>query len=294
MKNFRKLYLFAVAFGIVCFMASCGNEAQDKAEVTVEDSLKNENAIKEGKLNTQEQALQDFVNAFNEIQTNLNEIKAKEKIVNSNASSGDVKSKEDQIKEDIQSIYELMAQNKAKLNALNNSLNKKLKNASKRIEGLEQLIANLEAQVNEKDGQINSLKNHVEQLNIELSNLNLNYEELAQEAEVKTEKLNTAFYAIGTMKELKEKGVVTKEGGFIGLGKTAQLKSDFNKDYFTKVDITQVSSIPIGAKKIKILTNHPGSSYKLIGEKEKPIEKIEINNAEDFWSSSKYLVIVLE
>ena len=45
-----------------------------------------------------------------------------------------------------------------------------------------------------------------------------------QEVEVKTEKLNTAFYAIGTAKELKEKGVTTKEGGFIGLGKSTKVK----------------------------------------------------------------------
>jgi chromosome segregation ATPase len=123
-----------------------------------------------------------------------------------------------------------MGKNKARIN----SLNKKLKNANTKISGLEQMLANLEAQLTEKDLEITDLKNTIEQLHIELSNLNMNYEELAQETEVKTEKLNTAYYAIGTSKELKEKGVITKEGGFIGIGKSTSLKSDFNKGLLYK------------------------------------------------------------
>ena len=286
MKTLKLLSLF-IALTSTLFIGSCGGGGKD--ENPLADSLMNENSAKDGKINSQEAAIQEFVNAFNEIQSNLKEIKEKEKIVTNNSKSGDVKSKEEEIKSDIQAIYDLMNKNKTRMN----SLNKKLKNANKKIQGLEQMIATLEAQLNEKDIQINDLKGQVEQLNIELSNLNLNYEEVAEEVEVKTEKLNTAFYAIGTMKELKEKGVVTKEGGFIGLGKTTQLKSDFNKDYFTKVDITQNTIIPIAAKKAKLLTNHPSSSYKLVGDAKK-VEKIEITNAEDFWSASKYLVIVIE
>ncbi len=286
MKTLKLLSLAFILTGSL-FFASCGNSG--KEENPLADSLMNVNSAKDGKISSQEAAIQEFVNAFNEIQSNLKEIKEKEKIVSGNSKAGDVKSKEEEIKNDIQAIYDLMGKNKARMN----SLNKKLKNANKKIQGLEQMIATLEAQLNEKDVQINDLKGQIENLNIELSNLNLNYTEVAEEVEVKTVKLNTAFYAIGTMKELKEKGVVTKEGGFIGLGKTAQLKSDFNKDYFTKIDITQNTSIPIGAKKAKLLTTHPGSSYKLIGDTKKT-EKIDITNAEDFWSASKYLVIVIE
>ena len=286
MKKIKLLSLLLL-FSSSLFFTSCGNG--EKEENPLADSLMNENNAKAGKINSQEAAIQEFVNAFNEIQTNLNEIKEKEKIVINNSKSGDVKNKEDDIKNDIQAIYDLMNKNKTRIA----SLGKKLKNANKKIEGLEQMIATLEAQLNEKDAQINTLKGQVEQLNIELSNLNLNYQEVEEEVEVKTVKLNTAYYAIGTLKELKEKGVVTKEGGFIGLGKTAQLKSDFNKDYFTKVDITQNSTIPLGTKKAKLLTTHPSASYKLVGN-EKKVEKLEILNAEDFWSASKYLVIVIE
>jgi DNA repair exonuclease SbcCD ATPase subunit len=292
MKKYN-LFLVLVTSVILSIFTSCsgGNEEENP----LADSLSGVNNELNGQLTEKEKAIQQFVNTFNDIQANLNEIKEKEKIIVTSTKLGDVKSKEEQIKEDIQAIYELMGKNKSKIN----SLNKKLKTAKSKITGLEQLIANLEAQLNEKDLQITDLKNQIEQLNIELSNLNLNYEDLAlkynevsEEVDVKTTKLNTAYYVVGTSKELKENGVITKEGGFIGLGKSAQLKQDFNKDYFTKVDITNFSKLSIASKKAKIITTHPSSSYKLNGEK--TIESLEINNSEDFWSTSKYLVIVVE
>ncbi|MGZ3903428.1 MAG: Cbp1 family collagen-binding glycoprotein adhesin [Bacteroidia bacterium] len=287
MKKIMK-FLAVILMAFAAFATvSCGGSKEKEAN-PLADSLAGDNANLKGELTEKEQALQDFVNGFNEIQANLDEIKAKEKIVTGNTQTGDVKSKEEQIKSDIQAIYDLMSKNKSRIA----SLNKKLKNANTKIAGLEQMIANLEAQLNEKDAQITDLKNKVEQLNIELSNLTVNYENVTQESAVKTEKLNTAFYVIGTGKELKQKGVTEKEGGFIGLGKTTELKKDFNKDYFTKIDASQTTVIPIGAKKVKIITTHPSSSYKLVGEK--PVEKLEITNAEDFWGASKYLVIVIE
>jgi DNA repair exonuclease SbcCD ATPase subunit len=286
MKNLKFLAVALVMSIVSINFTSCGSG--EKEPNPLADSLGNVNNELSGKLTEKEAALQEFVTTFNEIQANLNEIKEKEKIVTSSTKGGDVKNKEEQIKEDIQAIYDLMGKNKSRIN----SLSKKLKASNSKIKGLEEMIANLEAQIADKDTQISELKAQVEALNIELSNINMNYEEVEQEVEVKTEKLNTAYYAFGTAKELKEKGITTKEGGFIGLGKSTKVKDDFNKEYFTKIDITQVNSINIGAKKAKILSSHPSSSYKLVGEKS--VEKIEILNAEDFWGASKYLVIVIE
>lgn len=274
-----------LTFANINFTSCGGNE---KEENLLADSLQMVNGSLSGKLSEKEAALQEFISTFNEIQENLNTIKEKEKIVTKSSTSGDVKSKEDQIKEDIQAIYDLMSKNKSRIG----SLNKKLKNSKLKIEGLEKMIENLENTINLKDTEIAELKEKIESLNIELSNLSTNYQEVEAEVEVKTEELNTAFYAIGTAKELKEKNVITKAGGIIGIGKTTTVKSDFNKDYFTKINIEKTSSINIGAKKVKILSVHPSNSYKIVGEK--PIEKLEITNAKEFWSASKYLVIVIE
>lgn len=294
MKNLRTFALsLIVLFSAVTFNA-CKNGDEKEAN-PLADSLLGVNGNLEGKLYEKEAALTEFISSFNEIQENLNAIKEKEKIVTQASSSGDVKNKQDQIKEDIQSIYDLMNKNKNRIG----SLTSKLKESKLKVEGLEKMIENLQNSLNLKDEEINDLKNKIEGLHIELSTLNTNYKaseaENAQKAETikkKTEALNTAYYAVGTSKELKEKKVISKAGGFIGIGKTTTISEDFNKEYFTKINIEQTTSISLSAKKVKILTNHPKNSYKLVGEK--PIEKLEITNPQDFWSTSKYLVIIIE
>ena len=283
-----KHFAFFVIIILTNFLLSNCSKGSDESENSIKDSIENVNGSLNGKLNEKDAAIQELVSSFNEIQENLNAIKEKEKIISKVTSDGDVKSKEDQIKEDIQSIYDLMAKNKDRIG----SLSKKLKNSKLKIEGLEKMIENMQATLSLKDSEIEELKTKIEGLNVELSSLTTNYKAVENESNQKTEIINTAFYAIGTSKELKEKNVITKEGGIIGLGKTTKLSSDFNKEYFTKINIEKTTSINLGAKKIKILTTHPSNSYKLIGEK--PIEKLEITNTKEFWSASKYLVIILD
>ncbi len=287
MKKIKLVPFFVIIILTNFLLSNCG-KGSDDSENSIKDSVENVSGNLNGKLNEKDAAIQELVSSFNEIQENLNSIKEKEKIISKVTSDGDVKSKEDQIKEDIQSIYDLMAKNKDRIG----SLSKKLKNSKLQIDGLEKMIDNMQATLNLKDSEIEELKTKIEGLNVELSNLTTNYKAVENESNQKTEIINTAFYAIGTSKELKEKNVITKEGGIIGLGKTTKLSSDFNKDYFTKINIEKTTSINLGAKKIKILTTHPSNSYKLIGEK--PIEKLEITNTKEFWSASKYLVIILD
>ncbi len=104
--------------------------------------------------------------------------------------------------------------------------------------------------------------------------------------------INTVYYAIGTMKELKSNGIITKEGGFIGIGRTANVKQDFNVSYFTEANLTQLKAIPLNAKFAKLLTSHPSDSYKISGNKK--VDSLYINNASSFWSESKYLVIIVK
>lgn len=279
----------ALALLFVCSLSfnNCKNE-EDKGN-PLADSLKNVNNEMSSQLNEKSAALQEFIESFNEIQENLNSIKEKEKVVSSMASNkGDVKNKGNQIKEDIQAIYDLMAKNKNRIG----SLSEKLKQSNLKLAGLEKMIDNLQQSLTLKDEEIGELKARMEGLNIELANLNTNYKVVESESAAKTEALNTAYYAIGTNKELKEKKVISKEGGFIGLGKSTKVSADFNKEYFTRINIESTQSINIGAKKARLLTNHPSNTYRFVGEK--PIERIDIINPKEFWAASKYLVIVTD
>ena len=281
----KLMYLIALlplAFG-------CGNSTQEGV-LSVEDSLKAVSGGQSVRIHDQDSSIQSFIRGFNEIQDNLDVIREKEKIVSSNSKDPEMrKTKQEQIVADIQSIYDVMNKNKQRLAAMK----AKFKDANKKNDELEKFITRLTNEIEAKDGQINDMKNELEKLNVEMSNLNLNYQEEVQASEVKTEKLNTGYYAFGTSKELIKNNVLTKDGGFIGIGKSQKMKEDFNKDYFTKVDISTIDVIPLGAKKAKLITSHPSGSYKIEGADGRA-EKLVITNAEDFWSASKYLVIVIE
>ena len=119
-----KLSIVAVAVvALGLFSNSCGSA--EKEGNPLADSLSNVNGELSGQLSEKEVALQEFVTSFNEIQDNLNAIKEKEKIVSSHNQSGDVKSKEETIKEDIQAIYDLISKNKSRIG----DLTAKLKNS---------------------------------------------------------------------------------------------------------------------------------------------------------------------
>jgi len=282
-----KKLIYLIAF--LPFVIACGG-GNNEGVLSAEDSLTAVSGGQSVRIEKQDSSIQSFIRGFNEIQDNLDEIKQKEKIVSEMSKDPESrKSKEQQIVDDIQSIYDIMNKNKQRLA----SMKSKLKNSDKRNDELEKFISRLTVEIEQKDAQINDLKGQLEKMNVELTNLNLNYEEATQESAVKTEKLNTAYYAFGTSKELIKNNVLTKEGGFIGMGKTAKMKSDFNKAYFTKVDASVFTEIVLSAKKAKLVTTHPAGSYKIDGAEGKA-EKLVITNAEDFWSASKYLVIVVE
>ncbi|MCX6220804.1 MAG: hypothetical protein NTZ69_07430 [Bacteroidia bacterium] len=242
--------------------------------------------------------LVEFVDAFNSIQSNLDSIKQKEKIIDKTAKGGfEVKGdRKEQIQSDINYIYSLLQKNRL----LVADLSAKLKKSGKHVAELELMIKNLNSQITEKDGQIANLKEELSKMNIKVENLNTQVTTLNTDVsnlsnenkdkqkviEEKTAELNTAYFIIGTVKELKEKNIIKKEG-FLGTAK--DVNSNIDKSLMTKVDITKVTSIPIMKKKATVISTHPASSYKIEGEKS--ADNLVILNQAEFWSLSKVLVI---
>lgn len=107
-----------------------------------------------------------------------------------------------------------------------------------------------------------------------------------------TASMRTAYYVVGNSKKLARMKVIDKHGGLLGLGKSSKLSPAFNPEHFTKVDYTQVLSIPIHSKKAKVITTHPSDSYQLVKNEKNQYTMLMIINPEKFWSASKFLVIV--
>jgi hypothetical protein len=289
----KKLLLMAAS---LVFLYACGGEEKPNPEL---EKLKAEKAALLQESNSKDSTINSFMESLNEIEDNLRSVKQTQGNISKTASSdaelqGDAK---DRINEDINYISDLMEENKNKLVALQ----AKLKKSNIKVSEFEKTIQRLTEQLLEKDKEIALLKEQLESMNIQITDLNTKVDNLKTESDGKTQvieqqkqKMNTAYYCVGTYKELRDNKVLNKEGGFLGLGKKKTLNSDFNRDYFTQIDITKVKSIPVNGKNAKLITNHPSSSYKLDVDSKKRAKSLTITDEEEFWKSSKYLVISID
>jgi uncharacterized coiled-coil protein SlyX len=284
-----KIWFLAMTL-VVAFSWSCR-----QGEV---ENLKGENSKLLTETLKKDSTINMLFQAFNEIEENLEVIKAKQNVISADAKGNPEMGQNirDRINDDITSINDLMDKNKRTIA----SLRKKLKAANLRMDEFERVIERLNKKVEEKDVEITGLKDQLVKMNFKVEELNARVDsvrtESAKKSEViesKTTELNTAWYAYGTSKELIGKGILEKSGGFLGIGKNKKLTSEIDKSYLTKVDITKLKEIPLNSKSAVLKTNHPGSSYTLVKEG-KIISKLEINDPAKFWEASKYLIIVVE
>lgn len=195
------------------------------------------------------------------------------------------------IKENMTFIQETLLENRRKIEELQNKLNSSSINSSKLKEAINKLTSQLES----KNHEIESLREQLAAKNVRIEELDSAVtvlkdenaavrhqkdvsEEIARNQDVQ---LNTAWYAFGTTKELKHEGILKK--GDV-------LKGDYNKNYFTKIDVRKVNVIPLESKSAELLTNHPAGSYTLLKDS-KGEYTLRITDVAKFWSVSKYLVI---
>jgi hypothetical protein len=240
-------------------------------------------------LNEKDSLLSSFIQSYSEIQLSLSSIRSSQKLIGANSSIEIRNTNKQSILENINKIDELMKKNKATILLL-----KEKTNSTGTENGIayENLIATLEKISIENDNEIPAIMNSIDSIGLELKQLNKKYDDALSEADQKNKLLNTAYYTAGNEKDLISKGVITKQGGFIGLGKTQKLSESFNKNNFVKVDISKLKSIKLSANKIKLVTTHPQNSYSIKQVENKCV--ISIINSAEFWSASKYMVALIE
>ena len=247
------------------------------------------------KITSRDSSIGEWVTTFGEVEKNIALIKEKEHIISTNSSTGELsRNNKQQILEDIKYINSLLELNKKKIASLNSQLIK----SGGTIKGLQNTITGLEASVKQSENEIADLKTtllnkkfEIEQLNTEKTELQGTIVEKDEKITTQTYEMNKAFVASGTFKELKAKGLLTKEGGFIGLGKTKTLAGSFADSSFKQIDITVMKSIPVNSKTAKLITEHPANSYQFIRDKDKKIISLDITDPAQFWKISKYAVV---
>jgi tRNA splicing endonuclease len=244
---------------------------------------------------TRDSTINSWLMTFDQIEKELNVIKQKEDLITFKSSDVEFsKERKEQILEDIKLINTLLENNKKRIS----QLSAQLKKSGGEITGLQNMIANLEASIVQREEEISGLKLALVEKDFEMGQLNNQMTELQVTVTQQTETINTqieemnkAYLAYGTYRDLRDKGIVTKEGGFLGLGKREALIEDSPDSLFTRVDITETRLIPVNSKDAKLITSHPSGSYEIIAEGENMIAGIEIKDPDEFWKISRYAVV---
>lgn len=244
-------------------------------------------------ISQKESEIDEIMSVVNQIEEGFRQINEAEHRV-SMARQAEGTDRATQIKENLEFIQQTMLQNREMIE----DLRAQMRRSTFKSEQLKRTVENLTEQLAEKDQQIASLMAELDAKNIQIAELdekvaglNANVSDLEKESNDKSQtissqdaKIHTAWFVFGTKSELKEQRILVD-------GEV--LQADFNKDYFTKIDIRKDKEIRLYSRSAKMLTSHPISSYTL----QRDINKqyvLTILDPQQFWATSKYLVILVK
>lgn len=244
--------------------------------------------------------INDFVSTFNEIDENLTFIHQRRNQLTLEASKEINSNRKSEILADIRLMDSMLVASSKHIE----DLEKKLKDSGVRMRSFENRIASLNQTITQNTAEMEELRRVVEEKDFQIAELSTRLDQYQTELDVKNEELynkemdiletnrqmNTAYYALGSYKELKEQGIVDRTGGLLGIGSTKTIQQNLQNEYFTPLDIREIKTIPIASKSAKIITEHPDDSYELIME-DGLISALVIEKPEEFWKISKYAVI---
>ena len=206
--------------------------------------------------------------------------------------------------ERIQQVITRLNESEAKLTQTENrAKNAKIRNArllaqiSTYKQTIEDLKTAAEQQRTEQEAVIADQRTQIATLAGQVDNLNFQTASLRDTVGHLTAYKNRVYYAVGTKDELIRDGVVTKEGSkFLIFGGTRlEPARKPNLDAFTLIDKSKMLSIPLPRtdKKYKIVSRQsPEYLAGDVTEKGEVRGAVEIASPEEFWSASKYLILV--
>ena len=283
----KKIVLSLSAF--VLMLSGCSQKTDNTKELAFmqqRDSLESIIQQKDNEIN-------DIMGTMNDIEAGFRAINEAEQRV-SVARQVEGASSTERIRENMQYIQQAMQQNRELINKLRNQLRQgtvrsdqlrvTVDNLTRQMEEKDAQVRQLQAELQAKDVQIGELTEKVEDLSVNVNTLREETTQKSQTISAQDKQLNTAWFVYGTKSELKEQHIIQD-------GKV--LQSNFNRDYFTKIDIRVDKEIRLYSRSAKLLTTHPASSYTLDQDAQKQYV-LRIQNPQLFWSTSKYLVVLVK
>jgi len=236
---------------------------------------------------------------FAEIESNMTFIKEKRSQMATLQTEGG-KNKKQLLVEDVKLMNTMLEESSKKIAELQEKLRKSglnVKSYEKRIQVLNETIETQNTEIAALKKEIEGKNASLAEFDTKVKTLNTNIQQQSDTINYKqkviidkTDKLNTAHFALGTFKKLKEEGILSREGAILGVGGGKAIQGNFDTKYFTDVDIRKTKTIPLNVKKAVVISEHPSSSYKLV-EENGQIAYLQIEDPAEFWRISKYAVI---
>ncbi|HMK39293.1 MAG TPA: hypothetical protein VK569_08135 [Bacteroidota bacterium] len=196
----------------------------------------------------------------------------------------------DRLIQNINEIGSSLQENRKKIAALQ----VRMKEFKGQIAGLNALVENLKASILEREQSITQLQAKVEGLQATMAEKTKLLEEKENTISGQQRTINTGFYVIGTRDELRKKGIITDEGGFLWglLGSTTIMSSGVDQSNFTPIDKTRDQVIKVDGRIEEILPRRNADLFAAT-QKEEKLSELSITSPGRFWQEN-YLVIVTD
>ena len=304
-KKNHKQYIFggiiAVALAVGAYVYGTSHQDRSFDQSTIEWG-ENIYAEIEGEVEERDALIEDMSLTFDKIDANLEVIREKEASLKGlQEGEESMGSQEDRIIRDIQAINELLAANRAELDRIS----RRLRKSGTKVKALQDRLAKMELANQAQGDSLIALQQALEvkdtriammsdSLDVQQILITLQDSQLIQSNDiigVQDRMLHKAFFTTGTYKELKERGLVEKQGDILGLGGKKTLTASTPDEEFVQIDLRNHSRIPVYAKKVELVTPHPDGSFELNENEEGLVETIEITDPDAFWKTSRYLVV---
>ena len=278
-----------IAASCLLALAACTQKKSNPAE----DALLQQRDSLTRIIEQKDNEIEDMMGTMNDIEEGFRAINEAEQRITL-IKDGEGASQTERIREKLLFINSQMQQNRELINKLRNQL----RQSSIKGDVLRRTLDNLMQQLEDKNVQLTAMKAELEAKDVQIGELNTQVADLSSDVKTLKEEsaqqtqtissqdkqLNTAWFVFGTKKELKEQHIV--EDGKV-------LRANFNRDYFTKIDIRVDKEIRLYSRSAKIMTAHPESSYQLTQDANKQYI-LRITNPQLFWATSKYLVVMVK
>lgn len=271
---------------------------EEKQELTVQSVQLEE------ELQKRDSAYNEIIDIMYGVESKIEKIKKRENLLSEVSNSNDFTTADKkQMVEDMSMIDSLIVQTNetvarlvAKLDNANinlTSFKNRVNQLSKELEDRKQSIASLREELKKKEAEITEMTADIRSLEYRVETQEQTLDTQMAKINMQQERLNKAFFAIGTEKSLVEDGLVSREGGFLWFGKTNELDPDASKDKFSEIDIRTTNRLIVDAEKVDLITEHPSESYEIVKEGD-IVKYIDIKNPDKFWEISKYLVVAVK